>query len=406
MLASAAAAVVLVAAAVVTVMFVLPWYVRDRCIAEAAAHGITLVIDDASIDSGGFRLIGVQATAAALPGAKAVAPEIEVTTHGLSPRTLTVRRAELTLAGKWSAVDAALTAWRANPSGGQGGVWAPESLVIDESRVVWPAPFAQNARVEATNVHLDTTWNAPAPQLHARSDNVTVTLAGGKLGPWRVDADRAAGASRVRLALDPAVPDACTVLFVRTAAGATSIDAAIPRSPVTRLGLPPPLVGLKGKSLQAELNAHYVPGGPQRADLTAKGGVYGIEASLPAPLDVTWDLSATGAPATGLELKKSRLSAGPLVGALTGTVKPLDDGFRVDLAWSATAVPCTAFDAPQSEGDPFDIAYQLRKLAGNVGIVQGDVSARGTLAFDSRDLGAARVEFTPEVKCKVALFGM
>jgi hypothetical protein len=405
---SAAGAAFLLVVAAVTVFFVLPWYVRSQCIAEAAAHGITLTIDDASIDSGGFRLIGVQATTEALPGTKAVAPEIEVTTHGLSPQMMTVRRGELTLAGKWSAVEATLASWRAGPTGAavRGGAWAPESLVVDESRIVWPAPFAQNARVEAANVHLDATWNGPAPQLHARSDNVTVALAGGKLGPWRVDAERGAGASRLRLSLDPSAPDTCTVLFVQTAAGATSVDAAIPRSPVARLGLQPALLGLKGKSLQAEVNAHYAPLGPQRADLTAKGGVYGIDANLPAPLDVTWELAATGAPGTGLQLDKSRLAAGPLAGALTGTVKPFADGFRADLAWSATAVPCTAFDGPTADGDPFDIAFQLRKLAGNVGMIQGDVSARGTLSFDSRDLAGARVNFTPEVRCKVALFGM
>lgn len=104
-------------------------------------------------------------------------------------------------------------------------------------------------------------------------------------------------------------------------------------------------------------------------------------------------------------MEKSRLAAGPLVGALAGTVKPFDDGFRVDLAWSAGPVPCAAFDAPLGEGSPFDIAYQLRKLASNVAAVKGDVTARGSLAFDSRDLATTRVEFTPEAKCQVALFG-
>ncbi|HEY8088290.1 MAG TPA: hypothetical protein VIF09_10610, partial [Polyangiaceae bacterium] len=349
----------------------------------------------------------VRATAAALPGIKAVAPEVEVTTRGLSPETMTVRRAELTLAGRWSAIEASLVAWRASPTGGQGGAWAPESLIVDESRVVWPAPFAENARLEAANVHFDTTWGGPGPsQLHARSDNVTVTVPAGKLGPWRVDVDRASGASRARLALDPAVPDACTVLVVEDAAGATSVNVAVPRSPVARLGIPPAILGLKGKNVQAELTARYAPLGTARADATAKGGVYGMEAGLPAPLDVSWDLSATGAPASGLDVKRSRLAAGPMVGALTGTIKPFDDGFRVDLAWTANAVPCAAFNAPLAQGDPFDIAFQLRKLAENVGAIQGDVSARGTLAFDSRDLGAAHVEFTPEVRCKVSLFGM
>ena len=106
-------------------------------------------------------------------------------------------------------------------------------------------------------------------------------------------------------------------------------------------------------------------------------------------------------------MKKARLAAGPLVGAMTGTLNTFDDGFRVDLAWGADAVPCTAFDAPLDGGQPFDIAYQLRKLAEATGIakVAGSVSARGTATFDSRDLASTRLAFVPNVTCQVALFG-
>jgi hypothetical protein len=396
-----AALAVLAAAAVV---WLLPWYVKERCIAEAAAHGVVLEVGSVSIAANGFQLHDAVATSAALPGASAKAAEVDVVTVGLHPDVMTVRRAELTLAGPWSTMDAALSSWRASSSGGQGGGWTPRAVVLDESRLVWPAPFAENARIEASNVHFDGTWGSATAPVHAGSDNVVVGVPGGKLGPWRVDADRSAGAWRVRVALDPGVPDTSTLLVVRDAAGATTVDAEVPRSPLSRLGIPPALLGLKG-NIQADLDAHYVPMGPQRAEVTAKGGVYGIEAGLPVPLDVSWALSASGAPASGLDVQKSRLGAGPLVGELTGTVKPFDDGFRVDLAWKAGPVPCTAFDKPLAEGDPFDIAYQLRQLAGAAGLVKGDVSASGRLTFDSRDLGASRVEFLPAVGCRVSLFG-
>jgi len=71
-------------------------------------------------------------------------------------------------------------------------------------------------------------------------------------------------------------------------------------------------------------------------------------------------------------------------------------------------VTCAAFDAPLGAGNPFDVAYQLRKLAEGAGLtgkVTGDVRARGVLAFDSRDLGAAQASFVPEVQCAVSLFG-
>ena len=389
------------------IVWVLPWYVRRECVEAAAAHGITLTIDDVDVGTAGFHLLGVHATSAALPGARAQAPDIEVQTTGLHADKMTVKRAELTLTGSFRTVDAAFSAWRASPTGGQGGTWAPTSLVVDESRVVWQGPFAENARVEASNTHVDVTWGAPSATVHVRSDNVLVVLPVGKVGPWRLDVDRTPGSSRVRLALDPGVPDASTVLVVGNDGGTTNVDVKIPRSPLARLGVAPELLGLHGKALQAEVTAHYAMAGAHGAEATTKGGLFGIEAGLPAPLDASWEGSASGDPRTGLDVKKAKLAVGPMSGAMTGTLKTFDDGFRLDLAWVATAVPCAAFEAPQSAGNPLDVAFQLRKLVEGVGLakVAGDVSARGGLTFDSRDMGAARVEFKPEVKCQVALFG-
>ncbi len=391
----------------VAVFWLLPWYVRRACIERAAEHGIALQVDDASLDTSGFRLLGVRATAAAVPDARAQAPEIAVTMAGLQPDVLTVKRAEITLKGRWSTLEAAVTKWRASPTGGQGGSWAPSSFVVDESRIVWQSPVGDAVRLDAANVHFGVTWRAAGSEVHARSDKVSLAVPGGTLGPWRVDLDRTPGSRRVRLALDPGVPDSCTVLVVGNDERFTSLDASVPRSPLARLGIPPAVLGLKGNALQVQLDAHYASLGPQRGDATAKGGLYSIEAGLPRPLDVSWELTATGDPRTGLDVKKGRLAAGPLVGTVTGMLKPFDDGFRIDLAWKADPVPCSAFEAPASAGQPFDIAFQLRKLAEATGVakVEGTVGARGTLAFDTRDLSTAHAEFAPEVRCQVALFG-
>ena len=403
----AATLLVLAAAGVAILLWALPWYVRRECVAQAAAHGIALSIDDAELGGGGFRLLGVHATAAAFPGARAQATEIDVNMAGLHPERMTARGAEVTLKGSWRTVDAAIASWRASSQGGQEGAWAPAALVLDEARVVWDGAFAENARVEASKARLDVTWQGTAATVHARSDDVVVVVPAGKVGPWRVDFDRSAGTSRMRVALDPGVPDACTVLIVGDDERTTAVDVMIPRSPLARLGLSPELLGLRGKALQVEASAHYGTSGTARAEATSKGGVYGIEAGLPMALDVAWDGSASGDSKSGLDVKKARLAVGPLVGALTGTLKTFEDGFRIDVAWTAGPVPCAAFDAPLGVGSPFDIAYQLRKLAEGAGIarVAGNVRARGTMAFDSRDLGAGRVEFVPEVTCQVALFG-
>ena len=398
---------VLGGAAAAALVWLLPWYVRTQCIQQAAAHGIALSVDDVDIDSTGFRLLDVKATSAALPGASVEAPEVEVETSGWQAQRLTVRRATLSLQGRWSDVSSAFAKWRASSTGGAGGTWAPVALVFDESRVVWQGLFAENARVEASNTHLEVDWRASGTEVHTRSDAFTLAIPGGGLGPWRVDVDRTPAMSRLRVALDPAVPDACTVLVVGDADHTTSVDVTVPRSPPARLGLSPRLLGLDGTSLQVEASLHYAALGTRRADVTGKGGLYGIQAKLPKPLDVTWDVSASGDPTAGLDMKKSHLTAGPLTGAMTGALKAFDEGFRLDLAWTGGPVPCAAFETPAPEGSPFDVALQLRKLAEGTGVVrvEGSVKGHGTLAFDSRDLGAARVQFAPEVGCSVSLFG-
>jgi len=398
---------VLVGLVVAAVVWAVPWYVRRECIEQAAAHGVVLSLADVTLDATGFRLLDVHATSPALPGVSVQAAELGVEMTGLKPQRLTVRRGTLQLQGRWSDNATAFAKWRASGQGGRGGEWAPESLVADESRIVWQAPFAENARVEASNTHLQIVWASAGTELHARSDVVAVTIPAGGLGPWRVDIDRTPATSRLRVALDPAVPDACTVLVVGDDQRTTSIDVTVPRSPPARLGVAPALLGLKGKSLQVEASVHYATLGPRRADVSGKGGLYGIEASLPQPLDVTWDLTASGDPVAGLDVKKSHLTAGPLAGTMTGTLKAFDDGFRVDLAWAGGPVPCSAFEAPLGEGSPLDFAFQVRKLAQDTGMVrvQGTVRGRGTLAFDSRDPGSAHAQFAPETTCQVALFG-
>jgi hypothetical protein len=203
------------------------------------------------------------------------------------------------------------------------------------------------------------------------------------------------------------VPDASTVVILANGERTTSVDVNVPRSPMSRLGVPAAIVGLRGKNLQVEASAHYAASGPKRADARTLGGIYGIEApGMPLPIDVSWQVVAGGAPVAGLDLSVGRLAVGPLVGGLTGMLKPFDDGFRIDLAWKAGPVPCKAFDTGLPSRSPFDIAYELRKLAEATGLtkIDGEVSARGSLAFDSRDLAMARFEFTPDAHCQVAVF--
>lgn len=392
----------------------IPGYLRRTCIEQAATHGITLAVDSVRLRTDGFALVDVHATASALPGASIEAPEVHVETRGLRPEKLTASGVTANLDGRWTALGSALDRWRASDAGGQGGDWAPDAVAIDGSRIVWHHPIGDNARVEAAGVHLDASWHDGQTTLHATSSLVTLDVPGGALGPWRVDLDREPGSLRARVALDPAVPDACTLLVVGNDDGISAADASIPRSPMARLGLQPSLFGLQG-DVQVEASMHYVPFGPHGgAAVATKGGLYGVSLDqVPRPLDVAWELAASGdrgasdpnGRARAIDVSNARIAVGPLVGNARGTIKGFDDGFRVDLAWRGGPVPCAAFDAPLAPGQPFDIAYELRKLAQDTGLakVHGDVSASATLAFDSRDLGAATLNFTPQVHCDVTI---
>ena len=392
-----------IAAAIAT--WALPWYVQRRSVEIAAEHGIALSVERAEIDRDGFRLVGIRASWNSVPGIHARAPEIRVETRALHPEKMTVQGAELTLDGTFAAITSQLTRWWASPSGGQAGAWAPSALVVDGAKIAWPSSFGDTVGVEASNVHAEVSWGEHGAELHSRADRVTVALPEAAFGPWRVDVDRAPGSSRVRVALDPEVPEACTILVVGDGERTTSVDIAIPRSPLGHLGVPERLVGGGSTTLQVETTLHYVSFGAARVDATVRGGVYGLGAAgLPVPLDVAWEGAASGDPTRGIDIKRSRLAVGPLVGPLTGTVKTFDDGFRVDLGWAAGPVPCAAFVQPLGAGQPFDIGYQLRELARKSGVVDGNIRATMTLSFDSRNVAATKVSFNPEVRCRSPIF--
>jgi hypothetical protein len=385
----------------------LPRWVRQQVIEGAAEHGVTLTADDASFDGSAFRLTGLRASAPDLPGASAQAPELLVETRDLKVVKLTVRGAILAFDGPWSRVDAAITKWRTASHGGMCTDCMPTGLVVEGSRVVWTHPMPESGGIEANDVHLDGSFRGNGAEVHVTSSKVSLEVPGGKLGPWRVDVDRTPDASRIRVALDPGVPESSSILIVGDDERTNHVDVVFPRSPPERLGLPRAVLGLKGKDLQIEASIHYSDLGGDHAEASASGGIHGLEAAgIPRPLDVTWEASAAGDPRKGMDVKRARLAVGPLVGALNGTLTTFDDGFRVELAWGASPVPCNAFDTPLDSGQPFDIAYQLRRLAEATGItkVTGNVSARGTATFDSRDLGSTKVAFVPDVSCQVALF--
>ncbi len=387
----------------------LPWYLEHRSIEAAAEHGITLGIARVEAVPGGFRLFGVRATSSLLPGAVAEAPEIDVGTAGLRARDVIVRGGELSLRGSYAVVAAEFARLQQSLSRGE-DAWEPASLAIVGARVTWQGPIGDTMQAEATDVHAKFAWSAAEDgepgqagpgragpsETHLRSDHVVFEPAAGPmLGPWRVDVDRAVGSSRLRVALDPDVPETCSLLVVGDGDRTTSVDISVPRAPVAHLGLPVSSLGWDGERVQVEGTVHYAPLGTARADLTAKGGIYGFSLPwVPLPVDATWEGAARGDPSTGIDVKSAHLAVGPFAGAVKGTVKTFDDGFRLNLAWTGGPVACSNLSTP------LDIAGDASSAsAANHPRRADTASASITLSFDSRDLGATKVEFKPEIDC-------
>jgi hypothetical protein len=400
-------ALVLGALGAAGLVLLLPWYVRTECVEQAASHGITLTIGDVAVSPSSFRLTNVVMVARDLPDARLTSNEVDVDTSWLQPTKVSAKGMEVSLKGHFSEVSAAIEKWSASDHGFRGSSWAALApLVTDGSRIVWQDPVGEGVRAEASGVHADVSWHNGSAVLHANSENVVAVLAAGTLGPWRVDIDRTPDASRTCVGLDPAIAGACTLLVVGDAEATTAVDVVLPRTPIGRLGVPATMLGLSGKDLQVEATAHYATSGNVRLDASTKGAVHGIQVSaVPLPLDVTWEGAASGRPDSVIDVKNARIAVGPLVGGVKGTFKRFTDGFRVDLAWSAGPVPCAAFDTPLAPGQPFDVAYQLRKLAESAGLTKlaGQVRATAAITLDSRDLGANSVRFVPEASC--SLFG-
>ena len=407
-IAALGALVCLAAVAAATIAWAFPWYVRRECIEFAALHDVNLEVDDAKVDAAGFHLMGVRAAFAQIPGAHAQAPVVDVQTSALRPHKMTVHGAELALNGPAGQLLGDFAKWRASLTAGPSAPWGRARLIVEGARVLWRAPIDDGLRVEAGGVNAE----LRPTELHVRSDHVTVGVAGGVFGPWRVDADRLPASSRVRVALDPGVPEASTILVVADSERTMSVDVVVPRSPLEHLGVPGSLIGLDPRGIQLEVDVHYAALGPTRADARATGSLHGVE--LPRllgprrarPLDVAWEATVSGDASAGIDVRKARLAVGPLVGPLTGTLKRFEDGFRIDLSWAAGPVPCDAFAVPLGLGQPFDIAYALRKLGeasrpashGSADMA-GTVSASVMISFDSRDPNTAKIDFVPQVGC-------
>ena len=359
------------------VLWLLPWYraARVRRGGGGARHHARPSTTRSSAPAG-FRLLGVHATAAALPGARAQAPEIDVADDRPAPGSDDgARRARLTLTGSWRTVDAALHGVAREPAGRTGrSVGAGDAGGRRVAR-----GLAGRLRRERARRGLE---RAPRRDLARRVGHRARALGrrrawpcrGASSGPgaWTSIARR--GRLALRVALDPGVPDACTVLVVGDDERTTSVDVVIPRSPLARLGLPP----VAARACTATRSSWRRPPTTERWGRSAprprrRAASTGSRRGCPCALDVSWDGSASG----DSQSRARREEGAPGGGSAGGRAdrhgedlrRRLPRGPRLERRSRCRARPSTR---PSARAIPFDVAFQLRKLAEGAGLAEGD----------------------------------
>ncbi len=393
----------LVVGALVLVFFVLPIVIRSRCIAMAKERGVTLTIDHVDIGIGEVRLLQVAFALDGVPQIAAQAADAQVTLAGVTPANATVHSLAVTIDGGSDAVEASLAGWRANRA--RDLKPGEQKISFAQASVVWTKAFGQTAKLEAPDASGE--LDAAAGTMRLMSEHLTLTAADTTLGPWRTTFERDGEGTRTDIELDPVVHGGPSVLYVRTTAGAVSIKANVPRSPLSRLGLPPKALKLgSDPAVEAQVAFDETLAGAATlaANVTLSRALFsGV------PVDATLQLHAAGDVSKGLDVKDGTLKAGPLTATVTGTVKLFPDGARLALAWTARPVPCTEVGKQLAAEALGGLGEQLGAIAGDLGglvglRVNGNAQASGLITLDSRDVSATSFTMTSNETCGLAFF--
>jgi serine/threonine-protein kinase len=408
-------------------LLLIPGYAKRRAIATAAARGVSLTIDDAAGGFGGITFQGVTAIVPDVPGARATIAELEIELRWLRPERATLRGAELSLDGPFSKTLAIATLWYRGHDTEETREGAPRvRVVVPSAHVLWSHAFGEDGQIDAANVTGELTPTVSTrigDEFQFTTSTLTLKSKAGTFGPWRVDFDRDPDALNARIAFDPPVPDGPSALVTRMTTGKTSIEVNVPRSPLVRIGIPLAVLSdFRHVPDQAEIKLHYVQTPDGRTDATLTTTLFGLRMPpFAGPVDVKVAGSVAGSASGPLDLQGGVLSVGPVRATLAGPVV-IADSVRATLAWKATPIPCAQL-LPKSDHAANDLANQLGALgagggdltsmgldvtalaqAAGLARVGGNLSASGTLVFDSSDLAGTAFAASGKNSCGISLF--
>jgi hypothetical protein len=407
----------------------IPRYATQQALLAADARGISLTIGDASGGYTGVHLHHLTVSFPDLPGVSAQVGNVDVDLDWFRPVRAKVSDVDLTLDGPIAKTLANVTLWYRAHRGGKGESPTDGMRVeVPTAKVTWTHAFGDDGRIDADGISGDLTPKASSrlgDELHFTTSKLSFMGKAGTVGPWRVDVEQDPDATTARVAFDPPVPDGPHAILTHINTGKTLLDVAIPRSPVVRLGVPKgAFAGLKRAPDQAELQLHYVRATDNRVDASIALGVYGIQVPpMLGPTEVHLAGSLGGDATSPLDLASGTISVGPVKASLTGPVVLRADGLNANLAWKAAAIPCEKL-LPKTGQAASDLAAQLNALGTGTGDVtslgvdvaalaqaaglaraSGNLSAFGTLVFDTSDLATTVLTVSGKNSCGLAVFG-
>jgi hypothetical protein len=398
---------VLAIAAIVVLFVVFPIVLKERCIALAAEHGVTLAVDHVAVGPGEVRLMKVTFALDGVPQLTGAADDVRVTLAGLTPADSSADGLALTLDGPLEDLQRALAAWSAAQAHRATAPSATAARPVSWSlgKVTWTRAFGQTAKVELANVSGEV--DPVKRTTRVSSDHATITTGASAFGPWRLSIERDPDTARVDIELDPIVQGGPSIVFVHDASDAVSVRVNVPLSPVAHLGVPAKTKGFAADStLEASVDFEENRSGAStlKADVALGKALFGG-----MPVDAKVDLTASGDATKGLDVKQGTFTAGPLRGSVTGTMQIFDDGARLALAWKSQGIPCSEIGKEMATQALGQLGTQLGAIAGDLGNViglrvAGDASASGLVTIDSRNLASTSFTMTSNQTCGVALF--
>ncbi len=354
-----------------------PFLAKRNLQASLQAEGIHAEIDEVDLLSqiGSMRLVGATFTSPDVPGVTVHSKEVIVALDGnLSPTAITLRDADVSIDASYPNVLDSLDGWSkkhatTTPTG------FPETVThlrVESAHVKWTQISGAGTSVEAKSLVLDVPRTQGRPlgaDFLMNPTSVNVTAWGVTAGPWLLDLKRDGKTLKGHLAFDQTQP-MTYFLDVASDDASTTLDLRVPKAKPSELGLKPESFGgTAADPVVVDATIHAVVT-TDKVDGSANTSVEALRAPNGPPGTFSFEARVSG-PRTGTELLEPRLAVGMGPAVPNGKLVVGTDVISLKLT-VPLAIKCD----------------------------EGGRAATLTVSLDTRNLGAAQVDFAPRACVK------